>query len=164
MYWGQDVQARHPPQPGQIAYSSARWLKTRSRGTYCMVLALFSHASLKSIKHFCPPSPHQEDPARLLIMTLIFAQLISLNTPEVDLSSSPSCGTSFLCGFGFNFSVLQFLSLFGGNRTDNVYLECRCCGDILGQMMHLDTWKKPIQRSQNLKSDAFFHFSFVKAL
>lgn len=134
MCWGQVVQARHSPQPGQIAQSSARWLKARSRGTSCMVPALFSHASLKRIKHFCPPSPHQADPARLLTMTPTLAQLISLNTPKGDLSSGPNCGTNFLCGFGFNFSVLQFL-LFRGNRSDNMFLEGRCCGDLFGHLM-----------------------------
>lgn len=79
------------------------------------------------------------DSATLVIRTHVFTWLILLNIPEGDLSSSPSCGTNLLCGLGFNFSMLQFLSLYRGNRTDNIYLEGRCSSAILeGPVMHLD--------------------------
>lgn len=138
------VQARHSPQLGQIVCSSVRWLKIRSRAANCKIPIFLSYASLKNRtpQHFYLPSPPM-DSVTLLRNTHIFVQLILLNIPDGDLSSSPSCDTNLLCGFGFNLSVLQFPSLYRGNRTDNIYPVGRCCSTILeGHVMHLFTCKK----------------------
>lgn len=141
---GQVIQAKHSPQLGQIACSRVRCLQIKSRGAYCTMPILLSYASLKGIplEHLYSPSPHM-DAATPLRKTHIFTQLTLLNIPEGDPSSSPNCGTNLLCGFGFNFSVLQFLSLYRGNRTDNTYPEGKCHSAILeGHVMHFCIFKQ----------------------
>lgn len=71
--------------------------------------------------------------------------------------SSVALGLIFQC---FSFSAYS-------EETELIICPLKvggCCGDIFGHLMHLDTWKQSIKRLQNLNSDAFFHFSFVKVL